>query len=230
DRVASALAAARDGRDILVLDDGFQHRRIGRDLSIVMLDSGSVFGDGYLFPRGILREPVSSLKRADILVLSKIDKMDDKGKNDIIRKLQNSFPGKLIVTARHRPTFLNDVTGAVYSAETLKGQKACLISGIADPGYFVRAVEDLGALPVLRHDYADHHSYNQKDIDRISADCRNSGIDSIVTTKKDYVKMRALDLSAIEERLLVLDIEMDIVEGKEALVDRLNSVISGDRG
>ncbi|MGB2661104.1 MAG: tetraacyldisaccharide 4'-kinase [Candidatus Omnitrophota bacterium] len=227
DRVASAQAAVEDGRDILLLDDGFQHRRIMRDLNVLMLDGDSLFEGGSLFPRGVLREPVSSLERADVLVLSKVDKMDEGLKDEAIRKLKAIAPGKLIVTARHKPVFLKDVTGAVYPAENLKGQNVCLVSGIADPDYFAFAVENLGARIVSRCDYTDHHSYGQKDINRIHAASRGEDVDKVVTTKKDYVKMQLLDLSSIEEKLFILDVEMEIVEGKEDFVGRLTSIING---
>ena len=230
DRVSSARTAITNGRDVLLLDDGFQHRRIARDLNILMLDSDSLSGDGSLFPRGTFREPVSSLKRADVVVLSKIDKLNGSEKEEAMQKLKALAPGKVLVTARHKPVFLNDVTGTVYSAESLNGRTVCLVSGIADPGYFALEVKNLGADIVERLDCADHHDYSQKDIDRIYTVISDQDIERIVTTKKDYVKMQRLDLSRIEEKLFILDIEMDIVGGKEALVDRLNSVISGNRG
>jgi tetraacyldisaccharide 4'-kinase len=230
DRVSNAAAAVKNGRNVILLDDGFQHRRIARDVNILMMDAGSLFGRGSLFPRGVLREPLSSLARADVLVLSKVDKLDTDKKEEAIRKLKTLAPGKLVVTARHKPVFLNDVTGAVYSAESLNGQTVCLASGIADPDYFAFEVKKLGADIAMRLDYADHHDYSQRDIDKIHSAVNGRNIEKIVTTKKDYVKMRRLDLSRIEEKLFILDIEMDIVEGKEALVDRLNSVTTGSRG
>jgi tetraacyldisaccharide 4'-kinase len=230
DRVSSATAAVKEGRDVILLDDGFQHRRISRDLNILMLDADSLLGGGSLFPRGILREPLSSLKRADALVLSKVDRLDTKGKEEALRKIKALAPGKPVITARHKPVFLKDVTGAVYSAESLNGQGVCLVSGIADPDYFEFEVKKLGADIAKRLDYADHHNYSQKDIDRIHAAAGGGNIKKIITTKKDYVKMQRLDLSRMEEKLFILDTEMEIVEGKEALVGRLNSVISDNRG
>jgi tetraacyldisaccharide 4'-kinase len=227
DRVRSAGRAIADGRDILLLDDGFQHRRIMRDLDILMLDGGSLLDEMFLFPRGTLREPLTSLERADILVISKADKLDKGQKEEVIRKLNIVAPGKPVITACHKPVFLNDVTGAVYPVENLGSQNVCIVSGIADPEYFSFLVRKNGATVALKLDYSDHHDYSQKDIDRIHAAAGGGDIDSIVTTKKDYVKMRLLDLSRIEEKLFILDIEMEIIEGKEALVGRLNSIVSG---
>ncbi|MGD2278884.1 MAG: tetraacyldisaccharide 4'-kinase [Candidatus Omnitrophota bacterium] len=227
DRVRNALTALKDKRDIIILDDGFQHRRIDRDLNIVMLDSESLSGGELLFPRGTLREPLASLKRSDVLVLSKIDKVDEERKKEVLRKLKDIVPDKLVVTARHKIVYLNDVTGAVYSVEGLTGQNVCLVSGIADPDYFAHCVGQLGAVIASRYDYVDHYDYRQKDIDRITADVRSKKLERVITTKKDYVKMRRLDLSRLEDKLFIMDMEMDIVEGKEDLIGRLNSVISG---
>jgi tetraacyldisaccharide 4'-kinase len=227
DRVRSARMAVKDGMDVLILDDGFQHRRISRDLNILMLDPDSMLGNSFLFPRGMLREPLSSVKRADVLVLSKIDKIGEERKKEIIQKLKAIAPDKVIVQSRHKPVFLNDVTGTVYSTESLKGQKVCLASGIADPEYFASLVKDLGAMIALRYDYADHYNYRQKDINMIYAAVKDKGIEKIITTKKDYVKMQHLNLLDIEEKVFILDIEVDVLEGKEALVDRLNSVVPG---
>ena len=226
DRARSAGKAVADGRDVLLLDDGFQHRRIMRDLDILMLDSASLMDEMFLFPRGTLREPLTSLERADILVLSKIDKLDKGQKEEVIDKLNKIVSGKPLITARHKPVFLSDVTGAGYPAENLSGQNVCVVSGIADPGYFSFMVSNLGATVARRLDYADHHNHSQKDIDRIYKAASGGNIDSIITTKKDYVKMRLLDLSRIEEKLFILDIAMEIIEGKEDFLGRLDSVVS----
>ncbi len=224
DRVKSAACAAENGRDVLILDDGFQHRRISRNLDILLVDSVSLFGNGSLVPRGVLREPFSSLKRADIFVLTKADRIDEKCKKDIIRKLRETAGEKPIVVARHSPSFLTDVTGGAYSADSLRGKKVVLVSGIVDPDYFALLVEKKGATIVSRRDYPDHHRYARKDISSISRECAEKKAEAIITTGKDYVKIKELDISVIEDRLFVLNIVMDIVEGKERLIAGLDSV------
>ena len=227
DRVRNARRAARSGWDVLILDDGFQHRRIGRDLNILMLDSVSPFGNGFLFPRGILREPVSSLKRADIFVLTKTDRIDTERRKDIVRELEKAAPGTPVVLTRHRPSFLTDVTGAAYPADSISGKRVCLVSGIMDPGYFAFLTEEKGAIIVSRRDYPDHYRYRQTDIDSIRAECADKGIERIVVTKKDHVKIKELDTSGIEDKLFVLNVVIDIVEGKERFIAGLSSVNSG---
>ncbi|MFH1552778.1 MAG: tetraacyldisaccharide 4'-kinase [Candidatus Omnitrophota bacterium] len=227
DRVRSARLAVESGSDVLILDDAFQHRRIARDLNILMLDSVSLFGNGFLFPRGLLREPVSSIKRADIFVLTKTDRIGPQRRESIVRELGRLAPGKPVVQTRHRPLFLTDVTGAAYPAESLSGKKVCLASGIVDPGYFAFLMERAGAVIAARCDYTDHHRYRQLDIDTISAECARKNAEAVIFTKKDYVKIRELDTSRIEDKLFVLNVAIDITQGKENLVAGLNSIVSG---
>ena len=227
DRVRGAKCARRDKRDVLILDDGFQHRRLSRDLDIVLFDSVSMAGNGRLFPRGVLREPVDSIKRADMFVLTKTDMADTEGKEEAVKLLNDTAPGKPVIMARHRPAFLADVTGAASAVEELNGKRICLVSGIADPAYFSFMVENLGGRIVERFDYSDHHNYMQKDVRDILKSCHTSDVENIIVTKKDFVKLRDLDISYIEDKLYVLNIVMDIVDGKEFLVAGLNSIISG---
>jgi tetraacyldisaccharide 4'-kinase len=227
DRVKSAKAAMDAVRDVLILDDGFQHRRICRDLNILLLDSVSLFGNGCMFPRGVLREPVTSIKRADLVVLTKIDMIDAGRKEEVVSQLKTLAPEKPVVTAKHKASFLADVTGAAYPVESLQGSKVFLVSGIVDPDYFEFLVKNAGATIAARRDYTDHHRYSQKDIDDMYNECFKRGFEKIIVTKKDFVKMKDLDISSVEDKLFILNIGIDIVEGKERLVAGLNSIYSG---
>ncbi len=227
DRVRSARRALREGSDVLILDDGFQHRRVARDVNVLLLDGTSPFGNGCLFPRGILREPVSSVRRADIFVITKADRADEASLAKVRDRLESIAPGRRVILSRHKPTFLTDVTGSAYPVESLKGKKVCLASGIVDPDYFASLVEAAGAAVVLRFDHTDHYAYGQNDINRISAGCAEKDAEMIIVTKKDYVKIKKLDLSGIEDKLFILNVVMDIVSGKEDLVSGLDSVLRG---
>ena len=127
-----------------------------------------------------------------------------------------------------RPSyFFSDATGAAYPPEHLSGKKVCLVSGIADPGYLAYIVEKLGAGIAARIDLGDHHRYSQRDIEEIRKACGRSGAEAVITTRKDQVKLRELDISGLEDRLFVLNVVIDITEGKERLIAGLNSVING---
>lgn len=229
DRVVNSFIAAKDGCGVIVLDDGFQHRRIARDLDIVLVDGISLFGNTRLAPRGVLRETVSALERADIIVVTKSGRIDEARKNEIMSYLAKVAYGKPVVMASHRPSFLSDIAGAFYPIDTLSGKKVCLVSGIADPGYFAATISGCGALVTARIDHADHHAYTMEDVREMARTCAAKGAETIVTTKKDIVKLRELDLTGIEDKLYVLNVKMEILEGKEKLIAGLNSVFSSKR-
>ncbi len=229
DRVRNAAAAAAAGCDVIVLDDGFQHRRLCRDLDIVLVDARSLFGNAKLFPRGLLREGISSLERADMFVATKIDRSDNEGRSRVKAYLEYLAHERPLIFASHAVSFLTDITGAAYPAETLAGKRVLLVSGIADPGYFAATAEALGAGVVGRRNYMDHHRYSQSEIDSLTGECREKNAEMVLTTKKDHVKLKELDLSRIEDRFFVLNVKMDIIDGKERLVAGLNSVFSGKR-
>ena len=227
DRIKSAYQAVSTGSDILVLDDGFQHRRIDRDLNVLMIDGSSPFGNGELFPRGVLREPISAIRRADMIVITKTDKAGSEKKEDIIQALKMVVSEKPIVFTRHKTSFVTDVTGSVYSTEMIEGKKICLLSGIVDPDYFAFLAEKNGAVIGMRRDYPDHYRYRQSDINLIAVECTRESIEFVVTTAKDYVKIKDLDISCIEEKIFIMNVVIDIVEGKEKLIAGLNSIIAG---
>ncbi|MBU1083798.1 MAG: tetraacyldisaccharide 4'-kinase [Candidatus Omnitrophota bacterium] len=229
DRVRAAQSAVRNGNDIIILDDGFQHRRIKRDMNILLLDAASPFGNFALFPRGVLREPRSALKRADMIVLTKTDKTDEYAKEILIKKIKALAPGVPVIITRHNIIHVKDVTGAIYSPKSLSLSKICAVSGLADPDYFNLMISRKGAKIALRFDFSDHYAYRQKDIDRILRRCREAGVEKIITTAKDYVKIKGLDISGIEDKLFIVDINIDVTEGREKLNAGLNSISPGAR-
>jgi len=229
DRVKNALAALENGNNIILLDDGFQHRRIFRDLNILLLDAAYPFGNGFIFPRGILREPISAIKRADMIVLTKTDEIDEYAKEIIIKKIEGIVPGKPVVMTQHNVSYLKDVTGAIYSADSLFLKKVCIFSGIADPDYFGFLVKEKKANIAVRYDYPDHHVYSQRNINIIYKKCIENNIEKIITTSKDFIKIKDLDVSMIEDKLFIMNIAIDIVAGKEKLNAGLNSFNLGKR-
>jgi len=227
DRVRSALSAANTGSDVIILDDGFQHRRLARALDIVLVSGSSVFGSGHLFPRGVLREPVAGLERASLVVVTKSDRITDKEKAGIVLKLEKTAPGKPVVFTKYQPDLFTDAAGGVYRKDHVRGKKICLVSGIADPDYLAFQLEGLGAAIEARFDHTDHHRYTQKDIARIYGSLSASGAELVITTHKDYVKIRELDISPIVEKIFILSVAVDVTGGREDLIAGLNSVCPG---
>lgn len=226
DRLKSAVRSFGDGREVAILDDGFQHRRIDRDLNILLLDGRNLLGSGLIFPAGPLREPVGSARRADIVVITKTDGFTKEKLEKVREYAKKIAPGKPMAIARHAPVSLRRTSGCSFGLETLKFQDICVVSGIADPAYFEDVLKGLSAVIMKKYSYPDHHAYTQKDLDFIAEDCAGLGIRTIVTTAKDLVKMRDLDMTAIDDKVLVLEVKIEITEGKELLLAGLDSIFS----
>jgi tetraacyldisaccharide 4'-kinase len=179
---AGRLAVDRFGSDVLILDDGFQHRRLARDIDIVLLDGERPFGNGFLLPRGGIREPHRALRRADALILT-----SGEGTGNIPLE---EIPPIPVFESRRRPVDL--VRGREddnFHLDDLKGEKICAFSGIANPDGFRKMLEPLCGEVVSFLPLPDHHRYTVEDVAYIKKVCRDSGADLMVTTEKDGIKL-----------------------------------------
>lgn len=174
-----------------VLDDGFQHRRLGRDLDIVMIDATRPFGYGYILPRGLLREPMRGLMRADIVVLTRCDQVEVEQLKAIQRKIRWWNDRLTIVQSVHQPDGFRDLAGR--DCPTPTGRIGCL-AGIARPDAFERTLADMDLAPAARLHWPDHHDYNEADRQVIEEWMRGERLDTVVTTEKDAVKLEKLGL------------------------------------
>jgi len=195
DRVASAREAVAGGADCLVLDDGFQHLRVKRDLNIVLLDALDAFGGGRVLPAGTLREPLSALADADALVLTRADAVPAEEMIAIRSRLDAAGPGKPIIEAAHRPTEVVDLAGAgAQPAASLRGRRVAAVCGIGNPRAFVRTLESLGAEVVAAHFRPDHADYSLDDmaliVSILGPDWKSGDAELIIVTEKDAVKLR----------------------------------------
>lgn len=212
------------GSDATILDDGFQYWELGRDLDIVLIDSRNPFGNGHLFPRGILREGKNALKRAHIVVFTKVDKAlrPVSVLKDELRAINDKL---LFLESIHRPAHVHDEKARKdLSLAFLRGKKALLLSSIGDGSYFEDTAKDLG-VKVLEHmKFPDHYNYAQEDIRKIMKRCGEVELDIILTTEKDAVKLNRMSFSFGNYPLMTLVVHIDIIFGREHLIDRLNSL------
>ncbi len=223
DRIRGAQRAIKGhGVDTVILDDGFQQWRINKDLEIVVIDSLNPFGNGYILPRGILREPFVSLKRADMFLLSKTN-LD--GNTQQIKALLNKFnPQAQIIESVHRPLGFYDIEKPeeLLAADILKGETAALFSGIGDPGSFEKLITGLGIKTGLAFRFPDHHNYSKIDLDKIVKDSKERNINTIITTEKDAARLCAQRRAHSAGRILFLRIELAIKDNdKERFFNRL---------
>lgn len=191
DRVKGCRVAVREfGAQVILLDDGFQHLRVARDLDIVLLDRENPFGYGYLLPRGLLREPVRAIRRADLLVMTGVG---DPGEPTDALSHSRDITRVPILHAVYTPTVFTDVmSGQTVAEEDLRGQRFVAFSGIANPSAFDRTLASLGKVPKRHLIYPDHHPYSAADIATIAECMKEVGATVALTTEKDAVRIEKL--------------------------------------
>ncbi len=225
DRIRAAKLAIRgNGADAVILDDGFQQWRIKKDLEIVTIDATNPFGNLHLLPRGILREPLPSLKRTDIFVLTKVNL--NPHTQDVKEFLKGINPDALIVEAIHNPVGfyrLGERRDNLLSPAEFKGKKVSLVCGIGDPQSFENLISSLGIDIGLSFRFADHYPYTKQDLNRIIRDSRQNGIDTIVTTEKDSVRFPAMSYELRAMSCFVLRIKLEMVQN-ETFFNRIHSL------
>jgi tetraacyldisaccharide 4'-kinase len=213
DRVKSGIYAIREfGCDTLILDDGYQYVRMRHGLEIALVDRQAPFGNGFMLPRGTLREPPENLARATHIFITKCDGGDN---SDLISEIRKHNPTADIIECTHRPKHLQDfASGAEKPLEFLRGLRVGALSGIAVPESFEGALRSLGARVELSQNYADHHRYSLKEIERFVRRCARRNVDAVLTTEQDAVRIpRIMDP---EVPIYYLRVEIEILAGQES--------------
>jgi tetraacyldisaccharide 4'-kinase len=200
DRALAGLhALALFGVEIVVLDDGFQHHRLHRDLDVVMLDAGMGIGNGWTLPRGPLREPVDAIRYADAVGV-----VDGELPRETEQLLARWCRGAFRFRARRRPVALRPLAGgAPASPATLHGVEVGMLAGIAQPASLQRTLEALGARVVAERCFRDHHRYRRGDLEGLSRAAR-----LWVTTEKDALKIHPAWTAGADLRALAIELEV----------------------
>jgi tetraacyldisaccharide 4'-kinase len=213
DRIAAGNEAIRQfSTDCFVLDDGFQHLRLERDLNIVTIDATNPWGGGHLLPYGRLREPLSGLSRADCVVITRSDQANNI--DDLRSEIRRHAGDVPVFQSRMRTS---SVTPLHQTSEALVPPVAAFCA-IGNPHSFFKAIEPQS---VFQKTFPDHHRYSQHEIDSIIEAARHAGASSLITTAKDAVKLRALSFSL---PCYVLEIEPQI-ENADELIRLIRSVL-----
>ncbi|MCI0334781.1 MAG: tetraacyldisaccharide 4'-kinase [Planctomycetes bacterium] len=226
DRALLARTAVRElGADILVLDDGFQHRRLERDLDVVLIDATNPWGFGRLFPRGLLREPVAGLRRAAAVLLTRCDLVEPEVLRQIRQRLERIEHGKPIALAKHRPAAWINAQGESRRPQSLTQLPVAGFCGIGNPEAFRQTLIGLGVQLVDWRVFPDHYEYTHCDIENLRSWANALPADAaLATTQKDLVKIRLDRLG--ERELWALRIELEVFEGEEAFHDLLSAVLT----
>jgi tetraacyldisaccharide 4'-kinase len=201
DRVdAAEWALRRFGVTAFVLDDGFQHRKAKRDVDIVCIDAMNPFGGGKVLPAGRLREPLVNLVRADVVVITRADLVDD---NSYLRS-------QISELASNASIF--ESGNKIVNADDLAGLRAFAFCGLGNPDNFYQTVKREGIEIVGRRSFADHQVYSQTDIKTIEFDASTVVADCLITTAKDAVKLREMRF-AMPLHVVEIQIEIDDEQG-----------------
>ena len=217
------------GAEVAILDDGYQHWQLERDLDILLVDAVNVFGNGYILPRGTLREPISHISRADICLMTKVDQAAA-GSCDYIRETVHRYnPDARIVESIHQPRcfipltewYVNIASQGIDIAK-MRGKRIMAVSAIGNPASFEQTLSDIGAVIIESLRYPDHHDYAMSEMTDIFQQAENAGAEAIVITEKDAVKIPA---DVAREKwsipIYVICVEVNFQKGSEGLSEML---------
>jgi len=203
---AGTFALDRFHSDVVLLDDGFQHIRLGRDLNIALIDGADPFGNGKLFPAGILREPLDALNRADIVIITREDQAADLV---ALKKTIRKYTTARIFCARYVPRdVVNVKSGETMPLTSLHGAALFAFAGIARPGSLVSLLGSLGADVKGLRSFPDHHPYSSAELEELVEKASDSKADMLMTTEKDGVRIRGMAPAS----LWALRIDLDVLE------------------
>ena len=223
---AAAEAVDKFGAKVLIMDDGFQHRRLHRDLDIVTIDAACPFGYGKVLPAGLLREPVASLMRADVVVLTRCDQISESELSRIEQELRLINPNMIIAKSIHNPTCAKSLAGKEITIEQLKGKKIFAFCGIGNPDAFLSTIKNTGANLVGSKIYNDHYHYTDGDIDDIHNQANRLGADLILSTQKDHSRC-AIRNTQYEIPFAYLAVEIKFISGEDKLKQLIKDVLAG---
>ena len=223
-RVAAAREAIeRLGAQVIVLDDAFQHRRIGRDLDIVLLDALEPFGFGRVFPRGTLREPVAGLGRAQVVVLSRADLLTPAQRDQVRHEVARYAPAAEWVEAVHAPQVLLSHEGQREPIDMLRGKSVAAFCGIGNPAGFRHTLATCGYQVAAFREFPDHHAYPPADVESLAGWAEGLDVAAVVCTHKDLVKVARETVGS--RRLWAVGVGLEFLAGERGLLDRLYGVL-----
>lgn len=234
DRVEGARTAIEEFESqAILLDDGFQHRRLKRDLDVVLIDALEPFGYGHVFPRGLLREPLSGLKRAGVVVLSRADLVDEAERTRIRDEVRRRNAAAIWCEVRHAPRALlssagPNVAGIETPLESLRGKRVVGFCGIGNPEGFRRTLVGLGCDLVDFREFPDHHAYQRADVEALTKAALDANAEVLVCTHKDLVKLRIDSLAGRPLKAVVVGVEFLV--GETELVEKLEAVVPAIEG
>jgi tetraacyldisaccharide 4'-kinase len=232
-RRASAISAAVElfGAEAVIMDDGFQHLKVQRDMNILVMDGKNPFGNGLLIPAGPLREPWRAMERADILWLHGGDTEGTGGSEPFAGDEKRRGSGDIMNTPRIRseyvPLRIVNQTGEVFPPSFLSKKRVLAFSGIARPERFFETIEELGGIVVHSLPFRDHYQFRESDFIAINHFAQRFGAEFVVTTEKDFSRIAGVPSLSLPLFALIMGISAD---GDDAMIRTIvSSITEGGR-
>ncbi|MBI5629433.1 MAG: tetraacyldisaccharide 4'-kinase [Elusimicrobia bacterium] len=198
---------------VLLLDDGFQHLKLRRDLDILLVNAAAPFSDGEFLPLGNLREPLSSLAHAGLVVITHADQVQALALEELKKTIRRWQPSAPILEAAHKADFLMDPgTQQKHPVSLIQGREVAVLSGLADPASFEAQLESLGARATQKWRYPDHHAYRPRELRSIEK--LRQGL-PLVTTFKDFTRFPKEWREILKAQVLLLAIRLEIFKGEQ---------------
>ena len=224
--VGAAKATGKFDANVLIMDDGFQHRKLARDIDIVAIDATEPFGYEKLLPAGLLREPVKSIRRADAVVITRFNQSLPEHIEEIEGRIKNIKPEIVFARAIHKPVSVRLIKGAEMSFEQLREKKIFAFCGIGNPDAFYSTLKELRLNIVASKTYNDHHDYTEDDVARICEEARYLEADIIISSQKDWVKTALLSLEKFDIPFAYHIVELEFVSGQGTKTDMIEKMLS----
>lgn len=222
DRLAAgrALLAEQPGVDVFVLDDGFQHRRLARDLDIVLIDGSEPFGYGHVLPRGMLREPLAGLRRADAVIITHAEQVGADALARVRSEVLRHNPAAPVLHCMHSQVGLRTGESAASAPadrpmDELAARPFFVFSGIGNPAAFESQLAVFAGSYRGQRRFGDHHSYTADDLERLSREAERAGAEVLVTTEKDWVKIKPLAAARAGPPIWRVDVRLNFPDADE---------------
>jgi tetraacyldisaccharide 4'-kinase len=224
-RVAGAQKATSVHQaQVLVLDDGFQHQRLKRNLDIIAVDATCPFGYGRVLPAGLLREPKTGLSRADAVIITRFDQADAEQVRQLEQEIQAISPNIPIAKAVHRHTGAVTFQNDKLDLEALRSKTIFAFCGIGNPNAFFRCLEQSGLSLADTQIFDDHHAYTQEEMKQIFERARSCGAEMILCTQKDWVKSALLSPEEEGVVFAYLAMELDFLDGLDKITPLIDNL------
>jgi tetraacyldisaccharide 4'-kinase len=213
-----SLAIRLFNSELILLDDGYQHLSLHRDVNILLVDAKKGFGNKSLLPLGPLREPVEQVKRADMIIITRCINKHTGGK--LVGYFQKNFPAKSIFRSRHFPDkVIFPFAHKIHSPDILTGKNVVVFAGIANPDYFLETVESCGAHVIHFQTFPDHHFFSNHEIKELASWEKIPNVDFLLTTEKDWVRIETK--IGADLNIAILTIKMELISGANSFFESI---------